>query len=125
MVRNFFVLMSQETLNFPQLSFPFLAVIFPTLWEYLRSFGVAENKVYWLGLVISAATVSDMFGNYFKIVIVLALERTSFRRNYLYTEISTAVILIVSAVVPHWHGCLAFTGSSINFDPVEMCSNLP
>ena len=67
MVRKFFVLMSQETLNFPQLSFPFLAVIFPTLWEYLRSFGVAENKVYWLGLVISAATVSDMFGNYFKI----------------------------------------------------------
>ena len=67
MVRIFFVLMSQETLNFPQLSFPFLAVIFPTLWEYLRSFGVAENKVYWLGLVISAATVSDMFGNYFKI----------------------------------------------------------
>ena len=67
MVRKFFVLMSQETLNFPQLSFPFLAVIFPTLWEYLRLFGVAENKVYWLGLVISAATVSDMFGNYFKI----------------------------------------------------------
>ena len=27
----------------------------------MRSFGVAENQVYWLGLVISAATVSDMF----------------------------------------------------------------
>ena len=43
------------------LGFHFVAVIFPTLWEYLRSFGVAENQVYWLGLVISAATVSDMF----------------------------------------------------------------
>ena len=55
------MLIYQEALNFLLLSFTFLAVIFPTLWEYLRSFGVAENNVYWLGLVISAATVSDMF----------------------------------------------------------------
>ena len=29
------------------------AVIFPTLWEYLRSLGVPEADVYYLGLCIS------------------------------------------------------------------------
>ena len=42
--------------------FPFLsAVIFPTLWEYLRSLGVPESNVYYLGLCISAVTITDMF----------------------------------------------------------------
>ena len=41
---------------------PFLsAVIFPTLWEYLRSLGVPESNVYYLGLCISAVTITDMF----------------------------------------------------------------
>ena len=43
-------------------SSPFLsAVIFPTLWEYLRSLGVPESNVYYLGLCISAVTITDMF----------------------------------------------------------------
>lgn len=33
--------------------FILLAVIFPTLWEYLRSLGVPESNVYYLGLCIS------------------------------------------------------------------------
>jgi len=37
------------------------AVIFPTLWEYLRSLGVPESNVYYLGLCISAVTITDMF----------------------------------------------------------------
>ena len=36
-------------------------MIFPTLWEYLRSLGVPESNVYYLGICISAVTVTDMF----------------------------------------------------------------
>lgn len=41
--------------------FQFSAVIFPTLWEYLISLGVAESDVYYLGLCIAAVTLTDMF----------------------------------------------------------------
>jgi len=36
------------------------AVIFPTLWEYLISLGIQPSQTYWLGLVISAMTVTDI-----------------------------------------------------------------
>ena len=36
------------------------AVIFPTLWEYLISFGVLPTQTYWLGLCLSSMTVTDM-----------------------------------------------------------------
>ena len=36
------------------------AVIFPTLWEYLVSFGVLPTQTYWLGLCLSSMTVTDM-----------------------------------------------------------------
>ena len=38
-----------------------IAVIFPTLWEYLKSLGIKEGQVYFLGICIAAVTVSDMF----------------------------------------------------------------
>ena len=36
------------------------AVVFPTLWEYLQDLGVPSTGTYWLGLAISALTISDM-----------------------------------------------------------------
>jgi len=36
------------------------AVIFPTLWEYLQKLGVPSSQTYWLGLSISALTVTDI-----------------------------------------------------------------
>jgi len=36
------------------------AVIFPTLWEYLQTLGVPSSQPYWLGLSISALTVTDI-----------------------------------------------------------------
>jgi len=36
------------------------AIIFPTIWEYLQSLGVDKEQTYWLGLVISAMTMTDM-----------------------------------------------------------------
>jgi len=36
------------------------AIIFPTLWEYLLSLGVETSQTYWLGIVISAMTLTDM-----------------------------------------------------------------
>ena len=38
-----------------------IAVIFPTLWESLKSLGIKEGQVYFLGICIAAVTVSDMF----------------------------------------------------------------
>jgi len=36
------------------------AIIFPTLWEYLLSLGVDSSQTFWLGLTISAMTVTDI-----------------------------------------------------------------
>ena len=40
-------------------------MIFPTLWEYLRSLGVPETDVYYLGICIAAVTLSDMITGLF------------------------------------------------------------
>ena len=37
------------------------AVIFPTLWEYLVSFGVLPTQTYWLGLCLSSMTTVASF----------------------------------------------------------------
>ena len=35
-------------------------MVFPTIWEYLQSLGVPADNVYYLGLCLSAVTLSDM-----------------------------------------------------------------
>ncbi len=50
------------------------AVIFPTLWEYLLTLGVPPSRVYYLGLCISALTMTDMAAS---LVVGRILDRTN------------------------------------------------
>ena len=39
------------------------SVVIPTLWEYLQHLGVAPDHTYWLGVCMSAMTVTDMLSS--------------------------------------------------------------
>ena len=66
------------------------AVIFPTLWEYLQSLGVAEDQTYWLGLCLASMTVTDMLSG---LVIGRVMDRRSTRIRMLVMLLNTAQIL--------------------------------
>ena len=39
------------------------AVVFPSLWEYLQSLGVPSSSTQWLGITLSAMTLTDIFSS--------------------------------------------------------------
>ena len=39
------------------------AVVFPSLWEYLQSLGVPSSSSQWLGITLSAMTLTDIFSS--------------------------------------------------------------
>ena len=84
-------------------------MIFPTLWEYLRSLGIDESNVYFLGLCISAVTVTDMFVGLFigrlldkfpKVLpLILVLNLFQITGSFLYFIGNSPTLLIISRLV--------------------------
>ena len=87
----------------------FAAVIFPTLWEYLRSLGIAESNVYFLGLCISAVTVTDMFIGLFigrlldkssrVLPVILVLNLFQIIGSFLYFIANSPTVLLISRFI--------------------------
>ena len=86
------------------------AVIFPTLWEYLQSLGVPPEQTYWLGICLSAMTVTDMVmgllvgrimdrGNHKIKIIVLALNFSQILGACLYLVSVSQYLVMVSRLV--------------------------
>ena len=85
------------------------AVIFPTIWENLQSLGVPPDQTYWLGMTVSAMTVTDMvsgllIGRIMDLkcnpkLIVLILNCCQIAGSCLYLTASSPAWLIVSRLV--------------------------
>jgi predicted MFS family arabinose efflux permease len=66
------------------------AVVFPTLWEYLQHLGVPVESTYWLGLTISAMTLTDMVAG---LLVGHLLDTTLLRTKFLVLMLNLAQIL--------------------------------
>ena len=85
------------------------AIVFPTLWEYLQRLGVATSQTWWLGLTISAITVTDIFSGLIvgRIVdlkksvrsIVLTVNLFQMAGALIYLLAGSAWLLLVSRLV--------------------------
>jgi len=85
------------------------AVIFPTIWEYLQFLGVSQDQTYWLGMTVSAMTITDMLsglviGRIMDLkcrpkVLVLILNCFQILGSSLYLTASSPIWLIASRLV--------------------------
>jgi MFS family permease len=87
----------------------FAAIVFPTLWEYLKSLGVPEGETYYLGLCIAALSLTDMvtgliagrLADKFSRVslILLALLGFEILASVLYLVASSPAMIVASRLV--------------------------
>jgi len=85
------------------------AIIFPTIWEYLQHLGAHKEQTYWLGLVISAMTLSDMASGliigrvvdiYYNIrLLVLVLNVFQVGGGIMYCLASSPALLFVARLI--------------------------